>query len=80
MSNCLCGASDCQRCHPDNFEDGVLLADQTCVKCDGHWDAESLEELEESDGLCPECRVPNARRHADERSADSVQADVGGKS
>ena len=56
MSRCMCGATDCPRCYPDNFEDGVELTNQTCKECDGHWDAGTLEELEESDGLCPECR------------------------
>jgi len=55
MSLCMCGAIDCRRCYPGNFDKGMYL-ETTCPECDCDWFAENARELEDSGGVCRECR------------------------
>ena len=54
MSLCMCGAIDCIRCFPENFERGVCMVDLTCDECGCEWAAADMDEYET--GLCDECR------------------------
>ena len=55
MSLCMCGAIDCIRCFPENFERGVCMVDLTCDECGCDWGAADMDEYET--GLCDECRM-----------------------
>ena len=55
MSLCMCGATDCIRCYPGNFERGVCMVDLTCDECGCDWAAADMDEYET--GLCDECRA-----------------------
>ena len=55
MSLCMCGATDCPRCYPGNFERGILMVDLTCNECGCDWEAADMDEYET--GLCDECRA-----------------------
>ena len=63
MSLCMCGAIDCIRCFPENFERGVCMVDLTCDECGCEWAADTLDDRET--GLCDECRAKrdNATLH-----------------
>ena len=53
MSRCMCGATDCPRCFPFNWDNGVYL-EATCARCAGDFWRENCHD---ESTLCPECRA-----------------------
>jgi PHP family Zn ribbon phosphoesterase len=50
---CMCGATDCARCYPQNFDHGIFL-ERTCSKCQNDfWLEDRFDETE----LCEECQA-----------------------
>lgn len=45
---CMCGASDCRSCFPQNFQRGVYVAEMT---------EEAIEEMHDMRDLAEECRA-----------------------
>ena len=53
---CMCGATDCPRCYPQNFiGHGAARRYRwaECAECGEEWDPDDLD----SDGRCEDCRL-----------------------